>query len=86
MSDAGFETEIAICNDADEQFVFIHDRNAADLETAHYRQSVRHEGVLIYRHRIDDHAGFTAFNFINLFGLLLNRKIFMDHADTAGLR
>ena len=78
----GFETQIAVGENADEFAVF-RDRHAADTVAFHERHGVADEVVGFEIERIGNNAVFRPFYLIDLFGLLFDRHIFMDNAHAA---
>ena len=77
------ETQVAVGDDADEDFIRIHDRNASDPVLFHQIQRVADGVVLGNGHRIVDHAVLGAFHLADLGGLFGNGHILVDHADSA---
>ena len=66
--------------------VFVDYRDAADVITLHHVERFAHRTVLPDGHRIDDHAGFRSFHFVDFFGLPFDAQVLMNHADAALLR
>src|SRR4026208_2308338 len=82
----GFKSQIAVRDYSDKASVFINYRNAADAPTLHYVESLGNQSRIADRYRVDDHSRFASFYFVDLFGPLLDRKIFVDDTDAALLR
>ena len=77
------ESQVAVGDDADQDVVAVHDRDAADLVLTHQVQGVA-DGILLGDgHRIVDHAVLGAFHPADLRSLLGDRHILVNHADSA---
>src|SRR5713101_5678102 len=63
--------------------VLVDHRDAADVITLHDVQRFAYRTVLPDGYRIDNHAGFRTFHFVDLFGLPFDTQVLMNHADTA---
>src|SRR2546423_863259 len=84
--EARLEAKVAVGDDADEVSVFVNDGDAADFITLHDCQSLVHGAVGAYGDGVNDHPRLGALHAVNLFGLPLDWKIFVDDADAALLR
>ena len=83
--EAGFETQIAVGENAD-QFAVAGNGNAGDAVALHEREGV---GDFLFGRdgdRVHDHAAFTALYAVHLFGLPAMRHVAVNEADAALLR
>ena len=80
---ARLKTQIAIGDDPDQVAVLIDHRHSADVIALHHQQCFAHRPIGANGDGIDDHAGFGALHFVNLFRLTLNTHVAMNHADCA---
>ena len=82
---AGFETEVAVGEDADQLFV-ARDRDAGDFVAAHDLEGVGDELFGGHGDGIDDHAGLGALDLVDFAGLLLDGQVAMNDTEAALLR
>src|SRR5580765_4636806 len=78
--------EISVCNDPNQPSVLVYHRNATDTKSAHYIKGLRNKSLVADSYGIYDHPRFASFYFVDLFGLLSDRKVLMDHSNAALLR
>src|ERR1700733_828513 len=84
--EAGLEAKVSIGEDADQFAVFQRDWHTGDFVLFHHFERVGNLGIGRHGDRIDDHAALGAFYLIDFVGLLLDREIAMDDAESALLR
>ena len=77
------ETEVAVGDDAHEDVLPVHHRNATDVVVGHDAERVAHRLVGRDGHRRVDHAVLSTLDRSDLFGLLGNRHILVYHTDAA---
>ena len=85
------KANVAVGHDADQLAGLagacgLHDGDAGNLVLRHQHLQVAQRGVRRDRDRIDHHPGFEPLHLADLFRLLFQRKVAVDHADAAGLR
>src|SRR5262249_53400350 len=82
---AGFETEVAIGENADE-LAFLGDRHAGDAVALHQRLRRGNRRVGFDGNGVDDHAALAALHAVDLFRLALDGHVAVYDADAALLR
>ena len=81
------ESHVAVSQDSSQPTgAALDDRDAGDFMVGHQPQRIGETLVRVDRDRVDHHAGLEFFDLADFVGLLFNRHIAVDDADSAGLR
>ena len=78
-----YKSEVAVCKYAYELVLFVNDRNARYLVSAHKCVRLGNRFVRRERERVNDNAVFRPLYLVDLFCLSFNGHVLMNDADTA---
>ena len=81
--EVGFKLHVAVGDDANKLAGLVHDGDAGNAEFAAKGIRVAQRVLRGEEERVGDDAVFAALDEVDLFGLLLDRHIFVDNADAA---
>ena len=77
------ETDVPVGQDADKVAVVVGDRDARELEPVHQRLGLVQQRSGGERDGVGDHSRLRPLDLLYLRGLIGNRHVAMDHADSA---